>query len=87
VDITDNSNGITQKHFKTIELQDIMIPINFVKCAGQAKDGSMVCAYRTGCHRFTSESVRFQDWADFWQAGDDCPKYFSVPTQEYTHQV
>jgi hypothetical protein len=84
MDVFNNSNGNTQKHFKTIELQDFMIKSNFVKCKGQAEDGSMVCAYRTGCDRYISEPVKFQDWADFWLAGDDCPKYvsvISVPTQ------
>lgn len=53
---------------------------NFVKCAGQAEDGTMLCGYRTGCARYVRESATFQDWADFWKAGDDCPQYVTAPT-------
>ena len=51
---------------------------DFAKCAGQAENGVMLCAYRTGCARFIRPSAENQCWANFWLAGDDCPQYVSI---------
>lgn len=48
------------------------------KCAGQAPDGTMLCAYRERCSRFVRPVGDRQRWADFWKSGDDCPQYESV---------
>ena len=51
---------------------------DFAKCAGQAENEVMQCAYRTGCARFVRPPAENQYWADFWVAGDDCPQYVSI---------
>lgn len=56
-----------------------MIDSDKTKCKGEAPNGTNVCAYRTGCLRFVATSINRNDYADFWKAGDDCPKYLSIP--------
>jgi len=51
---------------------------DFSKCAGQAPDGTMVCAYRKQCKRYVMPTSDHQAWADFWKGGDDCASYVSL---------
>lgn len=53
---------------------------DLAKCAGQAPDKTMVCAYREQCKRFVMPASEHQAWSEFWRGGDDCPNYISVPT-------
>lgn len=55
------------------------ISADTAKCAGQAADGANVCAYRETCLRYKAPANAYQAWADFHNAGDDCPQYLSVP--------
>lgn len=48
------------------------------KCAGQAPDGTQVCAYRHACARYMRPAGDSQVWADFWMANDDCAQYISL---------
>jgi hypothetical protein len=54
----------------------------FIKCAGQAPDGTRVCAYRNGCLRFVRPEGDKQSFKPFWQGGDDCPQYLSIPVRQ-----
>jgi hypothetical protein len=49
---------------------------DYTFCAGQDKDGGMVCAYRSGCKRFTLKLDNLRH-AEFWKAEDDCANYQS----------
>lgn len=48
------------------------------KCAGQAPDGTQVCAYREACLRYKAPANDRQVWAEFWKADDDCIEYLSL---------
>lgn len=52
---------------------------DLAKCAGQAPDGTMVCAYREQCKRYVMPASEHQAWTEFWKGGDDCASYISVP--------
>lgn len=52
---------------------------DLAKCAGQAPDGTMLCAYRERCKRYVMPASEHQAWTDFWKGGDDCASYISVP--------
>ena len=52
------------------------------KCAGQAEDGTRVCAYREQCARYVRPAGDRQVWANFWLAGDDCVQYESLRDKE-----
>ena len=54
---------------------------DLAKCAGQADDGTMVCAYREQCKRYVMPTSDYQSWTEFWKGGDDCASYISVLTQ------
>jgi hypothetical protein len=58
---------------------EFKIQNDIIKCAGQDEKGNMICAYRTSCDRYMREPSKFQDWANYWKAGDDCPQYRTIP--------
>jgi hypothetical protein len=51
---------------------------DLAKCAGQAPDGSMVCAYREQCKRYVMPASNHQAWSEFWRGGDNCPNYIVI---------
>ena len=48
------------------------------KCAWQAPDGTLKCAYREKCLRYVAPSNERQVYSEFWRAGDDCAQYISL---------
>lgn len=52
------------------------------KCAGQAPDGTLKCAYREQCLRYVAPANDRQVYSEFLRAGDDCPSYLSVPKHD-----
>jgi len=52
------------------------------KCAGQAADGTLKCAYRERCLRYVAPANENQAYAKFWVNGDDCAHYLSIPKHD-----